>query len=66
MHVLHTQVGQAKGAEVASELNQLTSQLAMVTNRTNQNTSSYPADLMSASSLLEFSLKYDYDNQLYM
>ena len=45
---------------MAAELNRLTFQLAMASNRTDENTSSYPADLMAANSLLEFSLKYVY------
>ena len=56
------QVEQAEGAEVAAELNRMTFQLAMASNRTDENTSSYPADLMTANSLLEFSLKYVYKN----
>ena len=51
-------VKQAGGDELEAELNRLTFQLAMVSNRTDENTSSYPADLMSANSLLECSLKY--------
>ena len=32
----------------------------MASNRTDENTSSYPADFMASNSLLEFSLKYVY------
>ena len=53
------QVEQAENAAaVTSGLNQLTSQLAIVTNRMVERTSSYPADLLNANSLLKFSLKY--------
>ena len=53
------QVEQAESAAaVASGLNQLTSQLTMVSNRTDEKTSSYPADLVNTNSLLEFSLEY--------
>ena len=45
---------------MAAELNRLTFQLAVASNRTDENTSSYPSDLMGANSLLEFSLKYVY------
>ena len=44
-------------AAVASTLADLTSSLAMVTNRTDEDTSSYPADLMNANSLLQFSIR---------
>ena len=36
-------------------------QLAMASNRADENTSSYPADLMTANSLLEFSLEYAFN-----
>ena len=39
-------------------LSRLTSSLAMVSSRTDEGTSAYPADLMSANTLLNFSLKY--------
>ena len=60
IHTIFAQVEQAEGAEVAAELNRLTFQLAMASNRADENTSSYPADLMTANSLLEFSLEYVY------
>ena len=43
---------------MASEINRLTSSLAVVSNRTDEGTPSYPADLMNANSLLQFSLEY--------
>ena len=54
------QVLQAEDAEVAAELNRMTFQLATASNRADENTSSYPADLMTANSLLVFSLEYVY------
>ena len=60
LHTIFAQVEQAESAEVAVELNQLTFQLAMASNRTDENTSSYPADLMAANLLLKFSLEYVY------
>lgn len=56
---LHTQVATEEDEnDIAARLNQLTFHLALVSSRTDDNTSSYPADLMEANSLLEFSLQY--------
>lgn len=44
--------------DIESNLNNLTSNFARVSNRTDKATSSYPADLMNANSLTQFILKY--------
>lgn len=56
---MYVQVIQAESlAGVVSELDLLTFNLAKVSNRTDEATSSYPTDLMNANSLLQFVLKY--------
>jgi len=53
--LVHIQISIAN--ESTLELNHLTTNLAIVSNRTDEGTSEYPNDLISANELLDFSLK---------
>ena len=63
MLLVNVQISQAatNGSTTSTlDINHLTTNLAIVSNRTDEGTSEYPTDLVNANELLEFSIRCGY------